>query len=106
MAITLSGTNITMNDSSTIVSTTSIDAIGSYALAQVLSGVGRGGTIAGSSMRVGTGYQIQFYWQSYKAAGGTSLSGTWRNMMDGTMGGAVAGEGGQSFYAGILARVS
>jgi hypothetical protein len=52
MAITLSGTAITMNDSSTIVSTTTYGAIGSYAMwynAQT-SSVGVGSTIAGSSL--------------------------------------------------------
>jgi len=106
MAITLSGTTITMNDSSTIVSTTTTDAIGSIAFAQVTSAVGRGGTIAGSGLRVGTGYQGQIYQQSHKQIGGTSLSGTWRNMMDGTMPAPIAVEGGTNYYVGILARVS
>lgn len=106
MAITLSGTTITMNDASTIVSTSTIEAIGSYGFIQTVSAVGRGATIAGSNLRIGAGYQNQIYQQSFKALGGTSLSGTWRNMMDGTMPGPLAGEGGTSYYVGILARVS
>ena len=53
MAITLNGTTITMNDASTLVSTTTLHAIGSYGILYNLTSgtrVGAGTTLAGTSL--------------------------------------------------------
>lgn len=87
MAITLNGTTITMNDASTIVSTTTHQAIGSYArFTNWSSGVGVNGTTAGtnlgynnSSIGYGGGYYTFSFYKAQNTSR-TSSSGTWRNM--------------------------
>lgn len=78
MAITLSGTTITMNDASTLVSTTTLDAIGSYSVLAAINSIGRGSTVAGTSLLkdVSTNYGPN----SSRTDAGTTVTGTWRNM--------------------------
>lgn len=116
MAITLSGTTITMNDASTIVSTTTFGAIGSFGKFFNIqtSATSPNGTIAGSSLRSLTagisagGGQIQSVQGGITVIGnhpggvqargtssgnwgaipGTGVSGTWRNMNNLSVNGA------------------
>ena len=85
MAITLSGTTITMNDASTIVSTTTHLAIGSYATLSLgvnQSSVAVGATVAGTSLRYNVGNVLSGSSLNgpVSTSAGAAASGTWRNM--------------------------
>jgi hypothetical protein len=95
MAITLNGTTITLNDASTLVSTTTLDAIGSYSVLASISAVSRGSTIAGTSLlkEVDNNYGDS----ASQTGAGTTVSGTWRNMSNTTSAARSIGSEGVPF---------
>jgi len=86
MSITLNGSTITLNDSSTITSTTTHLAIGSFhLLGRSTNGTtSAGSTVAGTTLKYGVGDSFRFYNGTgptmFFPNTGTAASGTWRLM--------------------------
>jgi len=110
MAITISGTTITLNDASTLVSTSTFGAIGSALILQNFGGaVSTGDTTAGSNLKYNTSPGMSITTnakgpgQTSDSGGGTAVSGTWRSMNSGPIGAPFQSEGTYG-YLGLFVR--